>query len=406
MPIAGIPLILHTVKRASEAACVDEVIVATDDERIRETVVSAGYIVLMTSPEHQSGSDRLAEVAEGLPPGSVIVNVQGDEPLISPETIDRAVSALLKGDADIATAWEPIRSKSDEILNGNVVKVVFGDNDFALYFSRFPIPFPREAALRHGGDPGRAIDQEPELLRIFKKHVGLYVYRREYLIEFTRLKPTRLETIEMLEQLRALENGARIRMVEAASRSIGVDTPEDLERVRDLLEAGIDVRPATGEDLPRIAEVHVDSWQRSFAGIVPDSYLRGMSVEKRLRAYRERESGGYYEMLVAEHPEDGVVGFVDFGTPKLAVEYDAQIYSFYLLPENQRKGLGERLFRRCAERLVRTGKRSLCLDALEVSPYRAFYEKMGGRIIGRNRHKLGDEDFETVIYGWEDISSI
>ena len=406
LPIAGKPLVLHAVERAAKAASIDEVIVATDDERIREVVEAAGFRAEMTSPEHGSGSDRLAEAVKPLPEGSIIVNVQGDEPLISPETIDRAVDAIREGGADIVTAWEPIRSKSGELLNGNVVKVVFGDDGYALYFSRSPMPFPREAALRHRGDPGRAIDEEPELLQVFKKHVGLYVYRREFLLEFTKLKPTRLEALEMLEQLRALENGARIRLVEASSRSIGVDTQEDFDRARDLIEAGIDVRTANQEDMRRVAEVHVDSWQRSFAGLAPDDFLRAMSVEKRLASYSERGCGEFYGMLVAEHPNHGIVGFGDFGEPKLPGNFDAQIFSFYFLPEFQRKGLGERLFRRCVDRILRAGKRSLCLDALEVSPYRTFYDKMGGKVVGRDGHDLGNRYFETVIYGWEDISSI
>jgi len=406
LPIAGRPLVLHAAERAKQASTVDEVIIATDDERISEAAHAAGFRAVMTSAEHQSGSDRLAEVAKELPDGSIIINVQGDEPLISPETIDRAVNAILAGGADIVTAWEPIRSKQGELLNGNVVKVVLSDDSNAVYFSRSPMPFPREASLRHGGDPGRAIDSEPELMANFRKHVGLYVYRREYLMEFTKLKPTTLEQIEMLEQLRALENGAKIKLVEAASRSVGVDTQEDLERVRDIIEAGIDIRPVNREDLPRVAEVHVESWRRSFAGIAPERFLSEMSVEKRLKVYSERECGEFYGMLVAEHPEEGIVGFGDFGSPKLSGDFDAQIYSFYFLPEFQRKGLGERLFRRCVERISRAGNRSLCLDSLEVSPYRAFYDKMGGKIVGQDGHDLGDEYFETVIYGWDDISSI
>jgi 3-deoxy-manno-octulosonate cytidylyltransferase (CMP-KDO synthetase) len=406
LPIAGKPLVLHAAERAKQASTVDEVIIATDDERISEAARADGIRAVMTSAEHQSGSDRLAEVAKELPDGSIIINVQGDEPLISPETIDRAVNAIHAGGADIVTAWEPIRSKQGELLNGNVVKVVLSDDSNAIYFSRSPMPFPREASLRYGGDPGRAIDNEPELMANFRKHVGLYVYRREYLLEFTKLKPTKLEQIEMLEQLRALENGAKIKLVEAASRSVGVDTQEDLERVRDIIEAGIDIRPVTREDLPKVAEVHVESWRRSFAGIAPERFLNEMSVEKRLKAYSERECGEFYGMLVAEHPEEGIVGFGDFGSPKLPGGFDAQIYSFYFLPEFQRKGLGERLFRRCVERISRVGNRSLCLDSLEVSPYRAFYDKMGGKIVGQDGHDLGDEYFETVIYGWDDISSI
>lgn len=190
----------------------------------------------MTASYHRSGSDRIAEVAESLPEGSIIVNVQGDEPVISPETIDRAVSALFDDpSADMSTTWEPIESLWD-LLNGNNVKVVVGDDGCALYFSRSPFPWPRDASLRYGGDPNQAIEEEPELLKNYKKHTGLYVYRREYLLRFTKMTPTWLEQYEMLEQLRALENGARIRVVKAAGHSIGVDTQEDYERVRALLE--------------------------------------------------------------------------------------------------------------------------------------------------------------------------
>lgn len=237
LPIAGKPLILHTVERAREAATIDEVIVATDDQRIFDAVTSAGHRAVMTSPEHQSGSDRIAEVAADLPEGSIIVNVQGDEPVISPATIDRAVDALLKDDgADISTTSEPIKTLW-ELLNGNNVKVVVGDTGYALYFSRSPMPWPREASLRYGGDPNRAIEEEPELLTNFRKHTGLYVYRREYLLKFTQMPQTGLERFEMLEQLRALENGAKIRVVDATSRSIGVDTEEDLKLVRAILDA-------------------------------------------------------------------------------------------------------------------------------------------------------------------------
>lgn len=235
LPIAGKPLILHTVERAREAATIDEVIVATDDQRIFEAVTSAGHKAVMTSSEHQSGSDRIAEVAADLPEGSIIVNLQGDEPVISPTTIDLAVEALLKNDAaDIATTCEPIKTLW-ELLNGNNVKVVVGDDGYAIYFSRSPMPWPREASLRYGGDPNQAIEAEPELLSNFRKHTGLYVYRREYLLKFTQMPQTGLEKFEMLEQLRALENGAKIRVVDAISRSIGVDTEEDLKRVRAIL---------------------------------------------------------------------------------------------------------------------------------------------------------------------------
>jgi 3-deoxy-manno-octulosonate cytidylyltransferase (CMP-KDO synthetase) len=239
LPIGGKPLILHTLAGTQSATTVDRVIVATDDERIFNAVRDAGGEVVITSQDHQSGSDRIAEVAEALPEGSIIINVQGDEPLISPETIDRAVQALLDdNNADMSTSWEPIESLGD-LLNGNNVKLTVSDDGHALYFSRSPFPWPRDASLRYNGDPNVAIETEPELLRNYKKHTGLYVYRREYLLKFTKLPQTWLERYEMLEQLRALENGAKIRVVEAASRSIGVDTQADLDRVREIVEVGV-----------------------------------------------------------------------------------------------------------------------------------------------------------------------
>ena len=238
LPIAGKPLVLHTVMRASEAATVDEVIVATDDERIRKAVEAAGFRAVLTSPDHQSGSDRIAEVAVDLPEGSIIVNVQGDEPAISPKTIDRAVEAMLESDALIVTTFEPVRSL-EELENPNIVKVVTNAAGRALYFSRSPMPFHREASLRHGS-PQEAVRNEPEILKHYKKHTGLYVYRREYLLEYTKMPQTELEKLEMLEQLRALENGAYIKVVESASSSIGVDTRDDLERVREMLEVCVE----------------------------------------------------------------------------------------------------------------------------------------------------------------------
>jgi 3-deoxy-manno-octulosonate cytidylyltransferase (CMP-KDO synthetase) len=235
LDVAGKPLILHTLERAQQARTVSEVMVATDDTRIFDVVMEAGGKAVMTSPEHRSGSDRIAEVAEGVASGTIIVNVQGDEPMISPHTIDKAVGALIGDEAiDIATTSEAITEIDAELMNGNVVKVVTDTQGFAVYFSRSPIPFPREAMLERG-DPVRAVREDPKLLSLFRKHTGLYVYRREFLLEFTKLPPSRLEQIEMLEQLRALENGARIMVVEVDERSIGVDTQEDLERVRQML---------------------------------------------------------------------------------------------------------------------------------------------------------------------------
>ncbi|MGB7069785.1 MAG: 3-deoxy-manno-octulosonate cytidylyltransferase [Pyrinomonadaceae bacterium] len=239
LPIGGKPLILHTLEKAQSARNVDRVIVAADDERILSVVLNAGGEGVLTSNVHESGSDRVAEVAAGITDASIIVNVQGDEPMISPVTIESAIEALIDDPlADIATTYEPIVSK-EQLLDGNVVKVVISDSGYALYFSRSPMPFPRSAALEHDGNPGIAIDRDPELLSIFRKHTGLYAYRYEYLLKFTRMPQSGLEKIEMLEQLRALENGAKIRVVASATCSIGVDTAADLERVRELIEVSV-----------------------------------------------------------------------------------------------------------------------------------------------------------------------
>ena len=233
--LGGKPLILHTLEQARKARTVTRVIVATDSDLIRQVVEDNGGEVAMTSPAHQSGSDRIAEVAGGLQEHSVIVNVQADEPMISPETIDLAVEALLSDpSADIATTCEEITDHRD-VLNPDIVKVVVDSDGLALYFSRSPVPYPRDAARMFGGLEN-ALREDPPLIGLFRKHTGLYVFRREYLLKFTRMAQTALEKTEMLEQLRALENGARIRVVETAHGSIGVDTVDDFERVREMME--------------------------------------------------------------------------------------------------------------------------------------------------------------------------
>lgn len=231
--IAGKPMILRVVERAKLAASINRVIVATDDERVFQVATRAGVEAVMTSPDHATGTDRLAEVAAGLD-AEIIVNVQGDEPLIEPSTIDAALKPLL-ADREIvmSTTCEPIESVEDA-LKSNVVKVVVDREGFALCFSRSPIPFPREAVLEHGSIKA-ALCARPELLKAFNKHTGLYAYRRDFLLTYAELPPTPLEQSEMLEQLRALEHGYRIKVVAVAHRSIGVDTPEDLKLVRGMI---------------------------------------------------------------------------------------------------------------------------------------------------------------------------
>lgn len=225
-------MILHVLERALAARNVTRAICATDDRRILDAVLSAGFEAVMTSADHASGSDRLAEVAATLDDDvEVIVNLQGDEPLISPRTIERAVEELSRDDeAQIVTTSEEITEATD-VLSADVVKVVTDGMGRALYFSRSPIPFPRDAVIRYGTLLA-ALEIEPQLLATFRKHTGLYVYRRSFLLEYTRWPQSTLERAEALEQLRALERGVTIKVIEAEAASIGVDTEHDLERVR------------------------------------------------------------------------------------------------------------------------------------------------------------------------------
>ena len=234
MEIAGKPLILWVAERASAAHSVSRAIVATDDARIFETVISAGFEAVMTRGDHASGTDRVSEVARNLDAG-IIVNVQGDEPLIEPETIDRAVNELQENsEVMMATTSESI-AEAAEILNPAVVKVVVDGQGYATSFSRNPIPWPNQAVTKHGSIEA-ALRNEPALLFSFRKHTGLYVYRREFLLEFAGWPQSESERRESLEQLRALDRGVKIKVVAAAAPSIGVDTMEDLERVRALVE--------------------------------------------------------------------------------------------------------------------------------------------------------------------------
>ena len=213
--IAGKPMIQWVYERARQARCLQRLLVATDDERIAEAIKHFGGEVVMTSPEHPSGTDRLAEAVRDLP-CDVVVNVQGDEPLIDPRAIEQAVQPLLD-DATIvmSTLATPITSE-DVWHDPNVVKVVTDANGFALYFSRSSIPYHRD-----GTPPLNALH-----------HVGLYVYRKDFLLRFAALSPTPLEQLERLEQLRVLENGGKIKVVVTDYTAIGVDTAEDLEKVK------------------------------------------------------------------------------------------------------------------------------------------------------------------------------
>ena len=213
--IDGRPMIEHVCRRAAQARRVDAVLVATDDERIARAVASFDGLAVMTDPAHATGTDRLAEVAAALT-SEIIVNVQGDEPLMSPDVIDAAVAPLIAHPDDGVSTLRRRIDDPQDLANPSVVKLVVDAEGYALYFSRAAIPFVR---------PGEAPP-------VRWRHLGLYAYRRDVLLTLARLPQTPLERAEGLEQLRALEHGYRIRTVETTADTIGVDTPEDLERVR------------------------------------------------------------------------------------------------------------------------------------------------------------------------------
>ena len=207
-------MLQHVFERASQARYLTRLVIATDDERIRDAARAFGAPVLMTRSDHASGTDRVAEVASA-DRAEVIVNIQGDEPLIDPAAIDAAALALLEDpDLPMATLKRRIDNPED-ILNPNVVKVVTDRFENAIYFSRSPIPHVREGFPAAG----------------HAKHIGLYVYRRDFLLKYSDLPVGPLEQAERLEQLRALENGYQIRVAETEYDSLGVDTPQDLDRV-------------------------------------------------------------------------------------------------------------------------------------------------------------------------------
>lgn len=224
LEIAGKPMLQHVVERASSSAA-DAVYVATDDERIRDSCQGLGDKVIMTADDHQSGTDRIEEVARklALPDDAIVVNVQGDEPLIPPEVINQVANDLANHpSALICTLYEDIDC-DDDVMNPNIVKVVTDNEGYALYFSRAPIPFPR----------GNSICKN---LKGYKRHIGIYAYRARVLHDFVSWPRSDLECSEQLEQLRALANNVRIHVQKACAEiPAGVDTQEDLDKVRVLL---------------------------------------------------------------------------------------------------------------------------------------------------------------------------
>ena len=217
--IAGKTMIERVYEQASLARMPQEVLVATDDTRVEEAVKQFGGKAMMTSPDHPSGTDRLAEVALSYPKVDVIVNVQGDEPMIPPELIDDLAKAFEEDkQLEMATVKTPMQKEDYD--NPNAVKVVTDLNGYALYFSRSLMPYPRK---------------KTEDFKVYK-HVGVYAYKRDFLLKYAALPPTPLEQVESLEQLRALENGAKIKVLASDFQGIGIDTAEDLAAANKVFE--------------------------------------------------------------------------------------------------------------------------------------------------------------------------
>ncbi len=224
-PLLGKPMIQHTYERSSRSRCLTDLYVVTDDRRIEDVVRGFGGEPLMTSRDHPSGTDRLAEAVRTLD-SDVIVNIQGDEPLITPEAIDTVAQALLdEPDVPMSTLAHRI-SRPEDLLNPHMGKVVFDRKGHALYFSRSPLPWP-----------GERPDGEYLGEHRYYNTVGLYGYRRGFLLTFAALEPTPLERAERLEQLRALEHGYRILVKETDYAPLGVDVPEDLQKAERRLAA-------------------------------------------------------------------------------------------------------------------------------------------------------------------------
>jgi 3-deoxy-manno-octulosonate cytidylyltransferase (CMP-KDO synthetase) len=220
--LLGTPMIQHVWENAKKARTLDDLIVACDDERILKAVEGFGGKAIYTSPDQPSGTDRLAEVVNAMDV-DIVVNIQGDEPLIKPIMIDNLVMALQEEKiAQMATIIKKIDDDS-ELTNSNVVKVVVDKNGYALYFSRYSIPYNRTSEKDHGKRP------------VYYKHIGLYAFTKDFLFTFKKLPHSYLENAEKLEQLRALEYGYKIKVVETKFDTVGVDRPEDLKRAEEAL---------------------------------------------------------------------------------------------------------------------------------------------------------------------------
>jgi 3-deoxy-manno-octulosonate cytidylyltransferase (CMP-KDO synthetase) len=225
-PLAGKPLVLHAYERALEATMVGEVIIAADDQKVVDALKPYGANVVMTRNDHPCGTDRIAEVVANRPEVDLVVNVQGDEPLLAGEVIDATIQPLLDDPEVCMSTARVLITTDEERANPNATKVVCDQRGRALYFSRECIPTVRDKANYPAPPPCHWC------------HLGLYVYRRDFLLEFAKMPPTPLEKLESLEQLRALENGFPIAVIDTTYEGIGVDTPEDLARVAKIMAEG------------------------------------------------------------------------------------------------------------------------------------------------------------------------
>jgi len=229
--ILGKPMVQWVLEQAHKSSLVSEVVVATDDHRICDVVQNIGEKVIMTSPDHKSGTDRVAEVVKNFQ-CNIIVNIQGDEPLISPENIDLVIKPLLGSpDFSVSTLMIAIK-KWDEMFDPNTCKVVVDGNGRALYFTRSPVPYNRNSwpegvhMIKDAGASSCVLGY---------KHIGMYAYTKSFLLQFPKLKASRLEDLEKLEQLRILDNGYAIQVIETNQSSISVDRPEDLGMVKQII---------------------------------------------------------------------------------------------------------------------------------------------------------------------------
>ena len=226
--ILGKPMVQWVSEQAQKASLITEVVIATDDKRIYDVVLDFGGKAVMTSPSHQSGTDRVAEAVRNIE-CDIVVNVQGDEPLIPSENIDRVIKPLLdSGELSVSTLMTAIHNRS-EMLDPNICKVVVDNVGCALYFTRAPIPYNRDYGCMNKSKINNEMGANQMILGY--KHIGVYAYRKSFLLKFSNMKTSQLENTEKLEQLRILENRYLIQVVETEQNSIGVDHPNDLDKI-------------------------------------------------------------------------------------------------------------------------------------------------------------------------------